>query len=163
MGWSGVLYTMSQKTSHRWLTIILTYYWYTQSDYDNFLAEVLPRKYEIRQCFVFLPHLSSASALPCEIGNPEDSPLVHFACNSPTSAALSTSFIFNHAPNSPHWLQGLVSHTAAWVWVMSEKNEEIKQLVEFRLCTSTAFEGKCNIRVSPFYQVMQKHKLSKVA
>jgi len=34
------------------------------------LAEVLLKKQEIRRCFVFPPHLSSASALPCERGNP---------------------------------------------------------------------------------------------
>jgi len=40
------------------------------------------RNSEIRRCFIFPPHLSSASALPCEIGNPEDSALVHCACNT---------------------------------------------------------------------------------
>jgi len=35
------------------------------------LAEVLLRKQENRRCFVFPPHLSSGSALPCETGNPE--------------------------------------------------------------------------------------------
>jgi len=39
------------------------------------LTEVLLRKQEIRRCFVFPPDPSSASALPCEIGNPEDSEL----------------------------------------------------------------------------------------
>jgi len=38
----------------------------------------------------------------------------------------------------------------------SQKVEEI----ELRQYTNTAFEGKCNFRVSPFYQVVQKHKLS---
>jgi len=32
-------------------------------------------------------------------------------------------------------------------------------VVEFRQCTNTTFEGKCNSCVSPFYQVVQKHKL----
>jgi len=31
---------------------------------------------KIRRCFAFSHHLSSASALPCERGNPEDSALV---------------------------------------------------------------------------------------
>ena len=44
-----------------------------------------------------------------------------------------------------------------------KKTEEIKQLVEFRQCTNTAFEGKYNFRVSPFYQVAQKHKLFNAA
>jgi len=43
------------------------------------------------------------------------------------------------------------------------KNEEIKQLVEFRQCTNTAFEGKYNFCVFPFYQLVQKHKLFEVA
>jgi len=42
------------------------------------LAEVLLWKSEI----VFPPHLSSVSALPYKIGNPEDSTLVHCACNT---------------------------------------------------------------------------------
>ena len=34
-----------------------------------------------------------------------------------------------------HWLQNLGSHSAAWVWVVSQKTEEIKQqLVEFWQC-----------------------------
>jgi len=37
---------------------------------------------KVRRCFVFPSHLSSASALPCERGNPEHSALVHFACNT---------------------------------------------------------------------------------
>jgi len=61
------------------------------------------------------------------------------------TAALSTSFILNHAPNSPswmHWLQDLWSvqqhEHESWV----KKIEEIKQLVEFRQYTNTAFEWK---------------------
>ena len=43
------------------------------------------------------------------------------------TAALSTSFLVNHAPNSPagwtHWLRDLWSHTAAsWVWVVNQKD-----------------------------------------
>ena len=37
--------------------------------------------------------------------------------------------------------------------------EEIKQLVEFRQCTNTTLREKCNFRVFPFYEVVQKHKL----
>jgi len=43
------------------------------------------------------------------------------------------------------------------------KMEEIKQLVEFKQCTNTAFEGKCNFCIFPFYQVVQKHKSFGVA
>jgi len=40
-----------------------------------------------------------------------------------------------------------------------KKIEEIKRLREFTQCTNTAFEGKLHFRVSPFYQVVQKHNL----
>jgi len=47
---------------------------------------------------------------------------------------------------------------------LSVKNiEEIKQLVEFRQHTNTTFKRKMHFRVSPFYQVVQKHKLFDVA
>jgi len=58
----------------------------------------------------------------------------HALCmqHSPTAAALSTSFLLNHAlypapfpPDSPswmHWLHDLGSHTAACVWVVSQKD-----------------------------------------
>ena len=54
----------------------------------------------------------------------------HALCvqHSPTAAALSTSFfLMNHAPYIPELkasisLQDLGSHTAAWVWVVSQKN-----------------------------------------
>jgi len=47
----------------------------------------------------FPTHLSSASALPCEMRNTEHSALVHCACNRVyTAAALSSSFLLNHAP-----------------------------------------------------------------
>jgi len=42
---------------------------------------------------------------------------------------------------------------------MSQKIEEIKQVVECRQCSDTTFEWKCDFRVSQFYQVVQKHKL----
>ena len=48
----------------------------------------------------FPPHPSSTSALPCERGKPEDSAVRTGALcvqHSPTSAALSTSFLLNHA------------------------------------------------------------------
>jgi len=61
------------------LTFDLLQSWHTQSDYDNFWQKCY---WESKKCFVFPPHLSSASALLCEIGNPEDSALVHYACNT---------------------------------------------------------------------------------
>jgi len=72
----------------------------------------------------------------------------HALCvqHSPTAAALSTSFLLNHAHNSPE-LKALVTrfrgHTAAWVLLWVKKTEEIKdRLVEFWQCTDTAFEWK---------------------
>jgi len=66
--------------------------------------------------------------------------------HSPTAVALSTSFLLNYTPNSPyswmHWLQDSGSNTPAWVWVVSQKIAEIKQLAEFRQSTNAAFEGE---------------------
>jgi len=67
-----------KKTSYLRLAIILTY----TIQLQQFLAEVLLRKCEIIRCFVFPLHLFSASALPFESENPEDSALVHCACNT---------------------------------------------------------------------------------
>jgi len=75
---------------------------------------------------------------------------------SPTTAKLSTSFLLNHdptpqqtAPSWTHWFQDLGSHTAAWVWVVSQKDWKIKErLVELWQCTDIAFEWK--IRFSCF-------------
>jgi len=47
---------------------------------------------------------------------------------------------------------------------MRVKNTEgIKQLVEFRQCTNTAFKGKMHFHVFLLYEVVQKHKLLDVA
>jgi len=81
--------------------------------------------------------------------------------HSPTCSALNFVYPEPCPPTVPswtHWLQDLGSHTAAYEsWV--KKIEEIKQLVEFRQCTNTAFQGKMQLLCSPFYQVVQKHKL----
>jgi len=37
----------------------------------QFLAQMLPRNQAIKMYFIFPPHLTSASALPWETGNPE--------------------------------------------------------------------------------------------
>jgi len=75
-------------------------------------------------CFP-IPHLSSASALPCERGNSEDSSLVHCAYNIAQClqrCRLRLSWTMH--PNSPklntYWLQDLGSNRAAWVWVVSQ-------------------------------------------
>jgi len=98
----------------------------------------------------------------------EDSALVHCACNTVLLLQCSLDFLFPEpcpptAPSWTYWLQDLGSHTAAWVWVLSQKTEEIKeQRVEFWQCTDTTFEWKkCDFRVSPFFQVglVKKNKL----
>jgi len=95
--------------------------------------------------------------------------------HSPAAAALSTSFLLNHAPNTmvtivtmantpyswTHWLQDLGSHTAAWVWVMSQKGWR-NQAAGWIQAMHYSIEGKCNFYFSPFYEVVQKHKLINV-
>jgi len=49
------------------LAVIFTY----RVRLRQFLAQMLPRKPAIKMCFIFPPHLTSASALPGETGNPE--------------------------------------------------------------------------------------------
>jgi len=116
--WNKNLNCISNK-SHLWLAIILTYTIRLQ----KFLAEVLQRKQEIRRCFVFPPHVSSASALPCEIENREDGALVHCACNTLSNFWLRLSrTMLPTASSRTHWLQDLWSNTAAWVWVVSQKD-----------------------------------------
>jgi len=51
---------MSQKMSLLCLAITLTY----MNRFERFLAEMLLRKYAIKICFIFPPHLTTASALP---------------------------------------------------------------------------------------------------
>jgi len=119
----------------------------------------------------FPPHISSTSALLCVIGNPEDSALVHCTCNTvqllQRYAAIDLLF---PEPCPPQQSLGeRIDYKISRVIQQREyessvkKTEEIKKLVEFRQCTNTAFKGKCNFRVSPFYQVVQKHKLFDVA
>jgi len=67
--------------------------------------------------------------------------------HSPIAAALSTSFLLNHAPQQPE-LNALTtrfrkSYSSVSMSRKSKKTEEIKeQLVEFWQCTDTAFEWK---------------------
>jgi len=84
--------------------------------------------------------------------------------HSPTAPVLSTSFLVNHAPNSPE-LNALItrlkkSHTAAWVWVVSQKHcLNSTSWLNSGNALIQHLRGKCNFHVSPFYQVVQKHKL----
>jgi len=65
------------KTSHLWLAIVLTHNLIT-----IIFGGSVTEKVRNQSILSFPSHLSSASALPCEIGNPEDSTLVHCACNT---------------------------------------------------------------------------------
>ena len=65
---NACFYTVSQKTSHLWLAIILTY------TLHNYIVIIFGISVP--------PHLSSASALPCERGNLEDSACMLYACNA---------------------------------------------------------------------------------
>jgi len=100
------LYTVTQKTS-------------------NLFGKSVTEKVRNQIMLCFPPHLSSA--LPCDIGNPEDSALVH-ACN--TVQLLQRSQLrlsWTMSPTAPswtwtHWLQDLGIHIAVWVWVVSQKD-----------------------------------------
>ena len=60
-------YTVSKNVPPLQLAIIFTYTVRLQHS----LAQMLPRKYAIKVYFIFPRHLTSASALPGETGNPE--------------------------------------------------------------------------------------------
>ena len=95
-------------------------------------------------CFPTLP--ISASALPCEIGNPEDSALVHCAGNTLQLLHLSHFVCPERCPQQPraehidYKIWGVIQQREYESWV--NKSDEIKQLVEFRQCTNTAFGWK---------------------
>jgi len=118
------------------LAIIFTY----TTDYDNFWQKCYWERQKLDDAlfchFIYLV----LTALPCEIGNLEDS--VHCACNTVQLLQRSRLRLSWTMPSTSwtHWLQDLGSHAAASVWVVSQTIEEIKQLVEFRHCTNTAFE-----------------------
>jgi len=81
---------------------------------------------------------------------------------SPTTATLSTSFLLNHAPTAPswtHWLQDLESHTAAWLWVVSQKDWRNQAVTCWILAMHQYSEWKTQFSCFPFFQVVQKHML----
>jgi len=62
-----IVHCVSKNVPPLQLAVIFTYtvrLW-------QFLAQMLPRKQAIKMYFIFPPHLTSASALPGETGNPE--------------------------------------------------------------------------------------------
>jgi len=104
-------------------------------------------------------HMSSASALPCKIGSPEDSALVHCACNTVQQLQRSQlPFFLNNASANR---QG--HYSEAWVWVVSQKDWRNQAAGWIQAMHQYFIWGKCNFRLSPLYQVVQKQKLFDVA
>ena len=68
-------------------------------------------------------------------------------------------------PSWTHWLQDLGSHTAAWIWVASQKDWRNQGATGWILATHwySIWMKQCDFRVSPFCQVLQKHTLFEVA
>jgi len=64
-----------------------------------------------------------------------------------------------------HWLQDLGSHTAVWVWVVSQKDWRNQGITSWILAMHwyTIWVKKCDFRVSQLFQIVQKHKLLGVA
>jgi len=84
--------------------------------------------------------------------------------HSPTAVALSTSFLPNHAPNSPEMNALITRFRDSYSSVsMSHKSKELKKSSSDWLNSGNALiqhlSEKCNFRVSPFCPVVQKHKL----
>ena len=84
---------------------------------------------KVRRCFVFPSHLSSASALPCERGNPEHSALVHFACNTVQLLQCSRLRLsWTMPPNSPELNTLITRFTESYSSViMSRKSKRLKK------------------------------------
>ena len=64
--WRSSMWTKHKLCPKR-LAITLTH----MNRFWQFLAQVLPKKQAIKRYFIFPPHLTNASALPGETGNPE--------------------------------------------------------------------------------------------
>ena len=79
----------------------------------------------------------------------------HTLCvqHSSTAKVLSTSFLLNHAPNSPELNALIIRFRESYSSMSREtKTEEIKQrLVEFCQCTNTAFKWKNVIFAFPCF------------
>jgi len=110
--------------------------------------------------------VSSASALRCEIGNQEDSTLVHCAGNT-VQFLQRCQLRLSWTPTAPswtHWLQDLGSHTAAWVWVV--KSKRLKKSSSDWLNSGNPLIQRLSENAIfvflRFCQVVQKHKLFEV-
>jgi len=113
-------------------------------------------------CFVFPPHLSSASALSRERGNSEDS--AHWCIVRATQPNRCSTFNFlspEPCPQQPrgecivYKIQGAIQQRETWVWVVSQKDWRNQAATGWILAIQSE---KCNFRVSQFCQVVQKHK-----
>jgi len=56
---------------------------------------MLLRKYAIKRCFTFSPHLTCASALPLETGNPENPEIASFHLNAACCFIKNTKHVTN--------------------------------------------------------------------
>jgi len=88
--------------------------------------------------------------------------------HNPTAAALLTSFLLNHAPNSPE-LNALITRLRESYISVSMSSESKRPTISRSdwLNSGSALiqhlSEKCDFRVFPFCQVVQKHTLFEVA
>jgi len=90
-------------------------------------------------------------------------------CATQSNCCGSLDFLsLKPCPNSlswTHWIQNLGSHRAAWVWIVSQKDWRNQGATGWIVAMHwySIWVKKCDFRVSPFYQVVQKHRLFEVA
>jgi len=88
--------------------------------------------------------------------------------HSPTAAMLSISLLLNHAPNSPE-LNAMITRFGESYSSMSmiHESKRLKKSSSDWLNSDNALiqhlSEKCDVRVFPFCQVLQKYKLLEVA
>ena len=135
-----LLYTVSQKTSHIRLAIILT----CTMRLRQFLVEIIRCTVSHLTCLVLLHCLAKQETQ-------KTAPMVHGACNtvqlldryrlpstepcsqqSPQLNALITRLGESHSSVSMSCESKTLKKSSSWT-----------ELVEFRECTNTAFKGKC--------------------
>jgi len=98
------------------------------------------------QTMLFPPHLSSASALPCERGNPEDSALALCACN--TVQLLQRSrlhFSCTMPPNSPELSALIIRFRLSYSSVGLSMSRESKRLKK----SSSDWLNSDNVLIQP--------------
>jgi len=111
------------KTSHLWLAIILTH---TQFDCNNFWQKCYWQSKKSDDAL--LSRLTYLVLQHC-LAKEETQKTAHwcFVRATQSNCYSAPDFLFSEpcprkAPSWTHWLQDLGSHTAAWVWVVSQKD-----------------------------------------